>query len=325
MLNLADLAQLSSSYPKGVDNVSDLVRAAHKMVLPTDTLHLVQHVRSQLPPVMAQLRRSARPPFPVIFVEADLEEYNRSLGLEPSPDQKGARTGLLLVDDPATESFTLLVIDTCGDVAAKPKLLTWPLRFGMAYGAEHLAMVPDKIPPKVECLLWGYGPDIDMKPLHRFAWAEPDSRVPLDVGVAALRETQGVLRYACALLSLLNTTATLHDGPKPKNPRILLRGGTHRATTPSIVRIEIGSRVKDRESYVLKHAREGVRKRLHEVRGHYRHSARQPLSAHAPGSAWEQWEGGWRIWIAHHERGDESLGDLRHRTTVLTTHQPEGN
>jgi hypothetical protein len=76
---------------------------------------------------------------------------------------------------------------------------------------------------------------------------------------------------------------------------------------------------------VLKHAREGTRKRLHEVRGHYRHVARQPLAAHASGSRWEPWEGGWRIWIANHERGDESLGDLRHRTTVLTTHQSEGN
>jgi hypothetical protein len=324
-MHLADLASCSEAYPKGTDDVSRFVRNAHKLVLPTDTLHLVQYMRSQMPREINHLRRQARPPFPLMFVEADLMEYNRSMGMEPQPDQEGAVTGLLIVDEPDKQAFLCHVIDTTGALRPNCKVLNWPLRFGVSYADGGFYKVPDDIPEKVEQLLWGYGTDIDVGALHRTAWAEPDSRVPMEVGVAALRETQGVLRYACAILALLNGPAELHDGARTHKDRIYVLGRTRKTTVPSIIRVDVPKRVKDPGAYVLKLAREGTRKRLHDVRGHYRFTKRQPLTAHGAGSRWEPWGDGWRCWIDNHVRGDESLGDLRGRTLVPVVPHVEHN
>jgi hypothetical protein len=326
MLNLADVASCKEAYPKPTDDVSHLVRRAHKLVLPTETLHLVQHMRSQMPKVMNDLRRMARPCYPLMFVEADLAEYNRSVGNKPTPDQEGARTGILIVDYPETESFQLYVIDSTGALTRSCKVLNWPLRYNVTYGAGAHEMSPVGVPLKVEQLLWGYGNDIAIGQLHRTAWAEPDARVPMDLGVAALRETQGVLRYACAILALLNGPATLHAPSAPLSRNTLLFQRPRKVSTPLIIRVEVPKRVKNPGDYALKAAREGTRKRLHEVRGHYRHTTRLPLSAHGPDSRWEPCDGGWRLWIANHERGDESLGDLRGRITVpvVPHHKTQG-
>ena len=328
-MRLADLASCSGAYPKPTDDLSNYVRQAHKMVLPDDTLRLVQHIRSQLPPVINHLRRLARPPFPLMFVEADLGEYIRALGKTPEADQEQGVTGLLIIDRPDAQMFVCHVIDstTAGAVSAKSKVLHWPIRFSVAYGALPHPLVPADIPDRVEHVLWGYDPSINIAPLHRMAWGEPDSRLPMDLGVAAMRETQGVLRYAIAIMSLLNGPAEITNPESHSKPRtVMLFQQPRRLCTPSIIRIDVPKRVRDPGAYVLKMAREGTRKRLHDVRGHYRHVTRPPATAHAAGSPWEPCDGGWRRWIDNHERGDQSLGDLRHRTIVPVVphaeHQP---
>lgn len=316
-ITLADLAACPQAYPAGTNPAADLVRRAHKVSLPKDTLHYVQHLRGQLPTMMDKLRQMARPPFPIMFVEADMMEYSRSLGFEPPADQQGAKSGLLIVDYPDTESFQCRVIDSVGPLRASGKVLNWPVGYCVGYGTEMQSVIPKDIPLNVEQTLWGYSTDVPIGKLHRHGYAMPDSNIPFQTGYDALIETQGTPRYVVALLALLNGPATLHGAPTGTKARGLIHQTPRKLFTPSIVRVEVAKRIKDKDAFVLKAARNGTRPRLHDVRGFFRYSRKKPANAHALASRWHQTEDGrWRIWIHNFERGDATLGDLRGRTLV---------
>lgn len=317
---LADLASCSQAYSKTLPDLSNYVRQAHKMVLPDDVVPLVQHVRTQPPATINHLRRLARPPFPIMFVEASLGAYVHALNHECPPERERDGTGLLVIDRPDQHLFECHIIDSVGpmDKGGGGHVLNWPIRFSVSYDDAPHPVCPDDIPDRVEHTLWGYHESVNIAPLHRRGWAAPYNGVSLGNGAEAMRETQGAMRYAIALLALLNGPAELEAPDRSVKPRsMLLFRQPRKAATPSIIRIDIPKRVKHAGDYVLKHAREGTGKRLHDVRGHWRVVTRRPLTSHAPDALWEPCEGGWRRWIASHERGNIDLGDLRGRVTVL--------
>jgi hypothetical protein len=322
---LADLASRPEAYPLGIENMARLVAASHKMVLTDETLELVMALRHQPPKVISDLRRQSRPPFTSLFVEADLQHYRRLLNFETPESEDGARTGLLILNGETAHSFLIRVIDSVGPVTRHGKVLNWPIMYGCSYTDEPLPSRP-VVESLYEARVWGYTDDIDVRPLHSMAGVKTDENLPIKLAANAFAETAGILRYAVAVLSLLNGPATLHEPPQgSKGQRTLIHGRSHRLCTPTIIRIEVPKRVRDKSGYVLKAAREGAKKRLHEVRGHWRHVDHCPATAHAPDSGWEKGpDGRWRRWIAEHERGDETLGDLRGRVTVLTNPRRQG-
>lgn len=322
-MNLADLASRPEAYPKGTHDVSYLVQRAHKMVLPDDTLALVQHMRTQPPKVIAELLRNARPPYPVLFVEANLNAYRETLGFTAHDDEPQAKTGLLILDRPKDSLFQLYVVDSVGNLSRFGQVFNWPLMFEAAYGPEGHPEVPTDMPQRIAAVLWGYDESHDLRPMRNRGIARPKADVPVEAGALAVRETQGIMRYAIALLALLNGPATLHEGKRAATPRTLIHGKSHLLATPSIIRVEVPKRVRDPNGYVLKQTQEGIKKRLHEVRGHWRVVARCPATAYGSDGSWERIETDkgprWRKWIANHERGDAALGDLRGRTLVPVT------
>ncbi len=133
---------------------------------------------------------------------------------------------------------------------------------------------------------------------------------------AGAQDQAGDLGFIVVALSLLNEVPVRYVPFKPSG-MIRANGSLRPYMTSSIVSIEVPAtrrRIKDIEK-MLRHKGLGAKKARHEVRGHWRHADKLPLTEESHGR-WERFtdrEGRlrWRTWIAHHERGDASIGFVR--------------
>jgi hypothetical protein len=127
----------------------------------------------------------------------------------------------------------------------------------------------------------------------------------------------GELALICTALALMNEVPCTYV---PYRPAGTMRvGGRLRPyMSNSIVRIEVPAtrrRVRDIERDLKRIGREKIRRKRHEVRGHFRHVIKLPRAQP------ERWERVahpltgrmvWRTWIEHFERGDGELGFVQH-------------
>ncbi len=173
--------------------------------------------------------------------------------------------------------------------------------------------------------VWGYRYGVDEKfmgPLVDRAVAQTPLRFfgldPLsgDDHRATTRSMGGMLRVAVAMLSMLNSVAAIEDATRPPGGR-LLRGAVRPYLSRAPVTITVPKRIKKVVDWARREVREAcARKRLHEVRPHYRHLQQQPAT---PGWAEVSIDGKtyWRKRIDGHLRGDPDLGVVEHTHTVV--------
>lgn len=132
-------------------------------------------------------------------------------------------------------------------------------------------------------------------------WCDPEKGG--DIPASLLREMIGELRHCFGLLVTLGHVPTIErdivsiDGDLTKQPKVI-KGKTllpliHREVLINVPKRTTLSKIVDR-------IMEGMRKRRHGVRGHWRHFYNEDGSLRR------------KVWIRDHERGDETLGRIEH-------------
>lgn len=124
-----------------------------------------------------------------------------------------------------------------------------------------------------------------------------------NIAVGLLHELTGELRHVFGLLVTLGHVPTIErdivsiDGDLSKQPKIV-KG---KPLFPLVHR-EILINVPKRTTLekIVTRVMEGMRKRRHEVRGHWRHFYNEDGTLRR------------KVWIKNHERGDETLGRVEH-------------
>lgn len=148
-------------------------------------------------------------------------------------------------------------------------------------------------------------------------------KIPVSVG-----ETAGAVRYAMALLSTLNDIPVLRTDVRPSKGYVS-RGSYRRFVDHTVIKLNVPQKVS-RQRLALKLIA-ASRRRMHEVRGHWRlyqrgagvlclpslHQWAEPVpnadgKLHAAcGSC-----SAWRTWIPKHDRGNALLGVVTHEYAV---------
>ena len=164
--------------------------------------------------------------------------------------------------------------------------------------------------------IWGFEPDTE-----GLAGLDGRIRVPGNAELVDLKNLSLLsifLRATVVSLAVLNSVPTVMVESRPRGLR-LVKGQMRPYADRTTVSLNIPKRVRAHRAYALKQINKEIhRKRLHEVRGHYRHVSHKPQ---APG-----WTAGinpitgepcWRKSIAPHLRGDPNLGVLEAPVTMV--------
>jgi hypothetical protein len=184
-------------------------------------------------------------------------------------------------------------------------------------------------PPHTQAaIIWGYDRNADesrMKPLTGRACGTTHPRFmgALEASDAnrANRAQAGHLRVALAMLAMLNSVATIEETTRPPGGR-LIRGAVRPYLSRAAVTITVPKRIRKVVEWARSEVRAaGARKKLHEVRPHFRHLKAQPRT---PG--WLEVQIGgetyYRKRIDGHLRGDPDLGVVEHSHTVVRGPKP---
>lgn len=117
----------------------------------------------------------------------------------------------------------------------------------------------------------------------------------IDRGLNPLKEFASDMRYLWALLATINNLPTGMTEVRQARGYIDRRGRRRSFVTHKVITLHVPEK---RYKRLAMRAVAVARRPRHEVRGHYRTNWRDPLGA--------------KIWIKEHERGDASLGFVRH-------------
>lgn len=122
---------------------------------------------------------------------------------------------------------------------------------------------------------------------------------------AEMRQQYGHLRYLWAFLSTLNKIPLTGTQLVKPSRGFIARGSYHKFLEHSVITLHVPQKA-DRRILARKVLGDIIRRRAHQVRGHWRDDWRQP-------------KGNKKLWIAEHQRGDASLGFVTHDYAV--THE----
>lgn len=129
---------------------------------------------------------------------------------------------------------------------------------------------------------------------------------------SAAHEMKGDLRFIVAALALLNHVPVTFRPFRPKGQLL-----THSQMKPfmasSVVTVQVPNprRALKFVDEQIKSAHHHSRHRRHEVRGHWRYSDKEHSEKWERAFDPERKRFRYRLWIAHHERGDAALGFVR--------------
>lgn len=142
-------------------------------------------------------------------------------------------------------------------------------------------------------IFWGYGEKTrGVQQLLEFGFAESSRK-------EAAVELAGLPRFVCTILALINDGPISIEKSTPSGKFWTKRGQRPYMATNTI-RLKIPTRVRYIAQYASKYL-SAAKKRRHQVKGH-----------------WRNYEGGKKVWIREHLRGDASLGFVNHTYSVGT-------
>jgi hypothetical protein len=334
---LAEIAGQPSAYHVVSDDLPGLIRQAHVIVISDELIEAVVDLGHAEPRVINALRLGFHLPWPVIWMEYSHGAFVEALAAKSGepPAEVDRMSGMLLWQ--RHDGLIELACVAGPEPGKSTRPLEWPIRF--IFSPDERLAEPLKDSGEFDYrsgfhrvgsieysrAVWGYRTDspVELGDLHQRAYvALPQPYGRLAMGdpkpfQTAIIELSGVVRMALAAIALVNGP-TLRVPEKPASPRVLVRGKSVPAREREVVTLHLPKRVKDRTAYILRTVREGCKRRLHQVRGHYRYLAREPKAA-----GWQRVEIAgetyWRKWIAAHERGNAELGTVREaKATILT-------
>jgi hypothetical protein len=330
---LADLASHPASYQFKM-SAAPAVSRAKKFVIRDSGLAAIAALRTNMPERMNELRQMAHLPYDEIFVEYNMGAYRASFGGNRHVGDDADTSGVLITKV-ADDLFQFQVIDSIGPVRSSGRVLLWPVKYLISTTNDDVAVDESQYrvkdgrhplgSPEYDASCWGYSHAPTpretaklMKPLRNkiMCVSTVNSHDDREVKLlqSTIKETSGISRHIVGFLALLNGPAERIQSDV--TGRKIIHGTTRRAAVPEYITMRVPKKVANYERFVFNACREAARKRLHDVRGHYRYLRRQPNALN-----WErveiEGEVMWRRWINAHERGSEEMGDLRGRTAVV--------
>lgn len=252
------------------------------------------------------------------MLQARLAEGTLISPEEADSRDPAAKTGLLIMPglDNARELHSWCVEDADAESAKiAGEIMLWPIGITLYQPQDR------RSESKGGNMIWGYGDDVDVAPLSgRAAYLVTQSKERLlgkDGVATAAHELSGWSRMTVAMLAMLQTV-TIAGEPTRVPGSVRLGGRLQPNLSTRHLSLQVPHRIRNVPAYARRrlHEEATFRKRLHEVRAHYRHLDHQPR---APGWAPILVEGQtlWRKRIAGHLRGDPSLGVVEHDVTVV--------
>lgn len=321
--SLIDLAIRESLRPHGAmvpKTARDTLLHARKFVLDysmsayiadlTNAAFLANPARSK--EMVDGARRLARLPHPITWIEYDCrarkirseEAYSKTQlktsGYNFSPDEVIPRVGWLLVQHPKIETaFTLSEIVEIEDdgAAMLPYTYTWTSEDDVVLPWRNLPWSQNgATPSEVATGIIGYKNDhVGVMP----SLSSPALEAEGFTGLAEImRETVGELRAAWTLLATINDLPTTTDLVRPSKGYVA-RGKYRRFVEHTVIKLHVPAH-RSLQTLAAR-AVATIRRRAHQVRGHWRKDWRHP---------------GERLWIREHQRGDASLGVVVHDYAV---------
>ncbi len=274
------------------------LKHARKYVLDTPASLLVHRLAYATPKELLRMLQVALPPAKTTWVELETDSE--------APGTYGALVTSSLCGDTFTATITLR------DRLYQHTVL--PTKFVVSLGSA--LVISGDVPGAGN--VWGFAEGTDgLAGLEGRAYVDAPRVHPNDLN--GLRASLPVfLRCVVAALAMLNSVPTVMVESRPRGLR-LVKGQMRPYADRTTVSLNIPKRVRAHRAYALKQINKEIhRKRLHEVRGHYRHVSHKPQ---APG-----WTAGinpitgepcWRKSIAPHLRGDPNLGVLEAPVTMV--------
>ena len=298
------------------------VRMARKYVLENHATALMTELANAKPADMKRMIQVGWPAEEALWFEfptkvvIDTREklhpgWKESLGFDVKKEV-GDLTGFIVKKN--GDSWQMMVIEACKSFLQIDDIFVWPV--GYVLYKEPQPDVPGyEINDRVYIeKAWGYNANSKgVKALggHVSLTMHKDmlEKKYHELLAAALAELQGCLRLAVAAMSMLNTVAEPTE--RVNGPRFISGGRTHPASAYYPLVISVPKRHTARPIGYITNQIAQHHRRLHEVRGHWRHVKRQPRT-----DGWQEIEINgvtyWRKAIQAHYRGDPELGIVEH-------------
>jgi hypothetical protein len=125
----------------------------------------------------------------------------------------------------------------------------------------------------------------------------PPHEIDSEIMVVAQHALIGKMQSIWTFLSTLNRIPLVGERKVERSRGFMARGNYRRFLEHSVITLEIPKRAETRK--IAQKALTDLRRRAHQVRGHWRDDWRQP-------------KGNKALWVAEHQRGDTSLGFVIH-------------
>jgi hypothetical protein len=247
-----------------------------------------------------------------------------------------AKTGLLFQRFDDVNEIVITVVEHAND-GDFPGYIMWPLDYALHVDNTsffdndvHGRLVADPNTEEasqiVTAMVWGYDEKLaDMSPLvgkaiaHTANLEEMLSPEELEtLSFNTMKELSGALRLAVATIAMLNAVPIVYTENRATGVR-RMQGGIKPYFVTSTISLTIPKRVRKPVDFVRRAiASEIKRKRLHDVRSHFRHLEHKPKA--------EGWVEGihpgtgklcWRKPVKEHTRGDAQLGRVISNTVVI--------
>ena len=110
------------------------------------------------------------------------------------------------------------------------------------------------------------------------------------------------LRYVWTFLSTINKIPLVSERPAECSHGFVARGSYHKFLNHNVITLHVPQRT-DTRKLALKVLGDIIRRRAHQVRGHWRDD-------------WHLPKGNKTLWVPEHQRGDASLGFVTHDYAV---------
>lgn len=303
-----------------IDNTSvqAILRRAERYVLDDAATRMAVDLSHASPKQVEQMISLAWPAAGAVWVEMPaVTMLQRRAALHPGHSYQAAiderdpnaRTAMLVERQPERLVIWLVEDVAKEDYTPKEPSFAWVLGYHIYREPQLTAQDLDQIK-----IIWGYTEPAKVDVLARRGYVSMSASIAQRLGQKGIYEVAtemaGFTRLSLAILTMLNTIATVEPATRPAGLRLVSGGHSRPYLSRSLVTVRVPKRVRDTRRWAQKQIATAHR-RLHEVRAHWRHLKHQPRR---PG--WEAIEidgtAYWRRVIDAHLRGDAELGVVSH-------------
>jgi len=304
------------------------VKAAQRYVLDDASTAMATRLAGCMPRQLAKLIALAKPASTETWIEwptsvmmqtrdALYPGWREQAGVEPRRVDPEARIGVLV--NLEGEAMHLHCVETPGHKHAP---VMWAIGYMIGAGLEGTGDDEARMG-------WGYAESVDVSALrgsimvtiHPFSSriADGERREALAM---MIRELSGLTRITMSALAMLNSVASIEEATRPAGRHVISGGSTAPFLSRRMVTLALPRTVRDPLAHVIR-VGEARRKRLHEVRAHWRHYTRPPLNSLRGAERIETLDGRilWRVPVEKHLRGDPDIGVIDHAGVAVRGRQ----